>query len=303
MSLSRRAFLASAAAAMAGCGGTPSAPELVWGRRGVVAGDFVRPRAVTILPGDLLYIVDFTARIQAYDANGKYLNITWQTPDFRNGRPSGLGVTRSGQVIVADSHYHTVRVYDANGNEIFTRGGQAGPEPGQFGYISDVVEDKQGGWYVSEFGANERITKLAPNGDVVCVWGAHGNETGEFSHARALAIGPDDLLYVADGCNHRIQVFDAAGKWVKTLGRHGTEPGEFDYPYDVAFNSKGDLYVVEMGNNRVQKLSTNGAAKEMWGGPGRRPGQLYSPWALAVDSRDRVHVIDTENHRVQRIRL
>lgn len=303
MALSRRAFLASAAAVVAGCGGPSGEPELVWGKRGVVAGDLIRPRAVTMLPGDRLYIVDFTARIQCYDANGVYQNISWQTPDYSNGRPSGMGTTRAGEVIVADSHYHIVRVYDTNGRELFTRGGQAGPEAGQFGYISDVVEDKQGGWYLSEFGANERITRLDPSGNVIHVWGNHGSEPGEFSHARAMAIGPDDQLYVADGCNHRVQVFDTNGKWLRSLGKHGTGPGEFAYPYDVAFNSKGELCVIEMGNHRVQKLTTNGEPRAMWGGPGRKPGQLYSPWALAIDSRDRIHLMDTENHRVQRIRL
>ncbi len=301
--MSRRAFLASAAVVVAGCGGPSAEPDLVWGKRGVVNGDFIRPRAVTIVPGDRLYIVDFTARIQCYDTDGKYQNITWQTPDFRNGRPSGLGATRDGKVIVADSHYHTIRVHDANGVELFTRGGTAGPDAGQFGYISDVVEDRHGAWYVSEFGANERITKLDPKGDVKRVWGSHGNEQNQFNHIRAMAVGPDDNLYVADAMNHRVQVFDAAGNWVRTLGKHGTEPGEFAYPYDVAFNSKGHLCVVEMGNHRVQKLNVGGESLAMWGGPGRKSGQLYSPWGLAVDSRDRIHVLDTENHRVQRIRL
>jgi DNA-binding beta-propeller fold protein YncE len=214
-----------------------------------------------------------------------------------------MGVTRAGQVIVADSHYHIVRVYDPTGKELFTRGGQAGSEPGQFSYISDVVEDRQGGWYVSEFSANERITRLDPQGEVVHVWGSHGSESGEFNRVRAMTLGPDGHLYVADSCNHRIQVFDAAGKWLKSLGKHGTDPGQFVYPYDVAFNSRGDLYVVEMGNHRVQKLSTTGEPRATWGGPGRKPGQLYSPWGLVIDSRDRIHVLDTENHRVQRIRL
>lgn len=275
----------------------------MWGRRGVVNGDLIRPRAVTILLGDRIYIVDFTARIQCYNADGEYQNITWQTPDYSNGRPSGMGATRAGQVIVADSHYHTVRVYDANGKELFTRGGNVGSAPGQFGYISDVVEDKKGGWFLSEFGANERITHLDPTGQLDGVWGSPGTEPGQFNHIRALALGPDDNLYVADACNHWIQVFDASGKWLRNIGKHGTGPGELAYPYDIAFNSRGELLVVEMGNHRVQKLTANGEPMAMWGGPGRKPGQLYSPWALIVDSRDRVHVLDTENHRVQRIRL
>jgi len=301
--ISRRRFLATAALATAGCRRVSERPELVWGKRGIVAGDFVRPRAVTLLPDDTLYIVDFTARIQAYDADGRYRGITWQTPDFRNGRPSGLATTRDGNIIVCDSHYHTLRVYSPDGRPLSMRGGAAGSALGEFGYVSDAVEAADGTWFVSEFGANERITKLDPAGRAVMTWGQRGTAAGEFNHIRALALGPDGLLYVADASNHRVQVFDTGGALVRTLGRHGSRAGQFAYPYDLAFGPHGDLYVVEFENHRVQKLSPSGEPRSTWGSAGRMPGKLYSPWALAVDSRDRVHVIDTENHRVQRIRM
>lgn len=302
MRMNRRSWLA--AALLAGCGGrTPTEPELVWGRRGVSPGDLVKPRAAVITPQDRIYLVDFTARIQAYDLDGKYLGVGWQTPEFRNGRPSGLGVTRSGQVLVCDSHYHTVRAYDASGTELFNRGGNPGSEPGEFGYVSDCVEDADGCWYISEFGANERITKLDPDGRLVATWGSPGNGPRQFNHIRALAFGPDGLLYVADACNHRLQVYDRTGKWIADIGKHGAEPGQFVYPYDVAFGPAGDLFVVELGQHRVQKLAPTGEPRGLWGGPGRKPGQLWNPWALAVDRWNRVHVIDSENHRVQRIRL
>src|SRR5437764_5702848 len=100
---------------LAGCGGPSATPELAWGNRGVRDGEIVKPRAIAIGPDDRLYIVDWTARIQAFDRNGKHLNVTWTTPDFRNGRPSGLSVDSKGNVIVSDSHYHCVRVYSPQG--------------------------------------------------------------------------------------------------------------------------------------------------------------------------------------------
>ena len=109
------------------------------------------------------------------DADGKYLGHTWTTPEFRNGRPSGLAVTRAGQLLVCDSHYNTLRVYDAEGKELFTRGGVAGTELGQFGYISDAVEDTEGSWDVSEFGLNERITRMDPAGKCIATFGEPGN--------------------------------------------------------------------------------------------------------------------------------
>ena len=69
-------------------------------------------------------------------------------------------------------------------------GGVGGTEPGQLGYVSDVVQDADGYYYVAEFGENQRITKFDPDGKFVNCWGAEGSEPGQFSRVRALALGP-----------------------------------------------------------------------------------------------------------------
>jgi DNA-binding beta-propeller fold protein YncE len=292
-----------------GCSGENRPPELVWGRKGVQDGDFVRPRAIAIDAQDRLYIVDFTARIQAYDRDGKYIpHHTRATPDYRNGRPSGLSIDRDNNLIVSDSHYNCFRIWrftDDGFEELKKFGGEGGTEPGHLGYVSDVVQDEDRFYYVAEFGENHRISKFDQDGKFVKCWGEDGTEPGQFSRVRALALGPekDPLLYAADACNHRIQVFTRDGELVRCWGTPGSEPGQLSYPYDLAFNKDGELYVVEYGNHRVQKFTPEGKSLGCWGGPGREPGKLHSPWALAIDSKGRVHVVDTENHRVQRIKF
>jgi DNA-binding beta-propeller fold protein YncE len=278
-----------------------SAPEKVWGTKGVLPGEFSRPRAIAIDPLGRMFVVDFTARIQCFSREGEFLGVSFTPPDFRNGRPSGLGVNRDGQLIVADSHYHTVRIYNAQGEELRHFGGTPGDAPGQLGYVSDAVQDAEGFYYVSEFGQNDRITKFDADGKFVACWGRNGQAPGEFARVRALALGPDGLLYAADACNHRIQVFTKSGEFVREFGGAGVGPGQFNLPYDLCFAPGGELYVVERGNQRVQKLSKDGTPLGSWGSPGRKPGQLADPWAVAVDKDGVIHVVDTENHRVQRV--
>jgi len=286
--------------ALSGHGGVE--PDLVWGKRGVQEGDFARPRAIAIDPRTgRLFVVDFTARIQMYDLDGNHLGLTYQTPDFRNGRPSGLSIARDGRLIVADSHYHCVRLYDHTGVVQEKLGGDAGDQPGQFGYVSDCVQDDDGFYYISEFGQNQRITKLDANGQFVACWGEQGTGPLQFNRVRALAIGPDGLLYAADACNHRIQVLTREGVYVRQFGEPGSGPGQMQYPYDLSFGPTGELYVAEYGNHRIHKWTADGTSLGTWGKPGRKPGELANPWALAVDKFGRVHVVDTENHRVQRV--
>jgi len=287
----------------AGCGGAGSAPELVWGKRGVNDGQIVKPRAIAISADDRMYIVDWTARIQAFDRNGRFLNVSWTPPDYRNGRPSGLSVDSKGNVVLSDSHYHTVRVYSPEGELLQTIGGKPGIEPGQLAYISDALRDEAGNFYVSEFGETQRISKFDPEGKFLKCWGTPGDGHQQFARIRAMTLGPDGNLYIADACNHRIQVYTTDGVFVRTFGTSGTNAGELSYPYDVAISTGRTpyLYVCEFGNGRVQKFTLTGESLGIWGAPGRGPGQLCSPWALAVDSRGRVHVVDSDNDRIQRI--
>ncbi len=306
MSQSRFLFLlvcCCACLGLSGCRGSRTEPELVWGRRGVQEGELVKPRAAAIDEQDRLYLVDWTARIQVFDRDGRHLQRTWTTPDYRNGRPSGLSIDRDGNLLVSDSHYNCLRVYSPDGQLLRTLGGELGTAPGQFSYVSDAVQDAEGFYYIAEFGEAQRITKLDAAGRFVLCWGEPGSQPGQFARIRALALGPDGLLYVADACNHRLQVFTTTGKLVRCWGQPGTERGQLSYPYDLAF-SRGSppyLYVVEYGNHRVQKFTPAGQSLGCWGGAGRGPGRFCNPWALVVDSRGRVHVVDSDNDRVQRI--
>ncbi len=319
---SRRRFLRTLAAAagaalpaisLSGCVATATASptDWVWGRRGFSEGRFVKPRAIAIDADDLLYIVDMTARIQVFDADGNFRH-GWKTPEAEFGRPTGLSVmTTTGQrpvLLVADTHYYRMLAFELDGTPLpdMQIGGTAGHSPGEFAFVTDAVCDAQGNFYVGEYGDSDRIQKFAPDGQFVCQWGGTGSAEGLFVRPQSLVIDPQQRLWVVDACNHRIQRFDLTTTpptYLGSFGSLGSGLGQFYYPYDLALASDGSVIVCEYGNQRLQRLDDTGRGIATWGSPGHDEGQLYQPWGVVIDSQDRIHVLDSNNHRVQRLHL
>jgi DNA-binding beta-propeller fold protein YncE len=282
-------------------------PLKTFGRRGTSPGRLQKPRAIAVDAQNELYIVDMTARIQVFDQQGNYLR-GWQTPESENGRPSGLSIGRDGNVLVADTHYFRVLTYTPQGELLAdkTLGGTLGQAPGEFGLVTDAVQDSQGNYYVAEYGEYDRIQKFSPAGEFLLQWGGHGEELGQFIRPQNLAVDEHDHIWVADACNHRIQVFDATGREaqiVRHWGVEGNAPGQLKYPYDLTLDDDGHVYVCEFGNHRIQKFTLDGELLGWWGNIGRDPGQLHNPWGLVRNSRGRLYVLDTYNHRVQILKL
>jgi sugar lactone lactonase YvrE len=256
---------------------------------------------------DRVYIVDKTARIQVFTTSGEFLR-GWRTPASENGKPTGLSIDRDGNLLVADTHYFRMLVYTPDGDLLTARtlGGVPGHAPGQFGLVTDAVQDSRGCYYVAEYGEYDRIQKFSPQGEFLFQWGGHGSQPGQFVRPQNLAVDQHDHVWVADACNHRVQVFDATGssaRLVRMWGVEGSDPGQLRYPYDLLLDGEGHVYVCEFGNHRIQKFTLDGSLVGAWGAQGRSHQQLHNPWALARDSRGRIHVVDTYNHRVHRIRL
>ncbi len=275
---------------------------MVWGRRGLDDGRFLKPRAIAVDNLNQLYIVDMTGRIQVFDDQQQFLR-SWRTPEIRMGKPCGLSMSNDGLLMVADTHYHRILFYKPSGELIPERtiGGRQGLGQGEFGYVTDVVQDSLDNYYVSEYGEFDRIQKFSPTGEFLFQWGGRGSENGQFLRPQGLAIDQDDHLWVVDSSNHRVQVFDATGKaaiHLQTWGEQGYGSGQLRYPFGIVLHD--DLvFICEFGNHRVQRFTRDGKSCGSWGAPGREPGQMHQPWAMTIDGAKRMHVLDSYNHRVQ----
>ena len=143
---------------------------------------------------------------------------------------------------------------------------------------------------------------------------------------RALAIGADGRVVIADSGNHRIVVLNAAGELLHTFGSHcrfdqglpldcqdldGDGPmqpgdGQFNEPWGVAVDGSGAIFVADTWNGRIQAFDADGSYLRSWGYYNTTNGELGDPYAMfrprgvAVDLNGNVLVADTGNKRIVR---
>jgi ABC-type multidrug transport system ATPase subunit/sugar lactone lactonase YvrE len=252
------------------------------------------PRALHVGRHEELFVLDNAGRVLVYDLAGKLLR-QWWMPDYSVGKPEKIFQLRDDRLVVADTHYHRVVFFDAQGNVLDKRG-SLGHGPGEFIYPVAVVEDDDLNYYVCEYGDNDRIQKFDKDGKLLLQIGSFGTEKGQFQRPSGV-VWRDHKLYVVDAFNSRIQVFADTGEFLEVLAE-GNEAAALNYPYDIAANDKGELFVAEYGAGRVSKFDLSGRLLGRHGTTGSDAGQFFTPWGIAHDGKSRVYVADTGNRRV-----
>ena len=130
--------------------------------------------------------------------------------------------------------------------------------------------------------------------------GGLGRGEGQMMEPSALALGPDDRLYLADEKLHRITVFDRDGETVASWGTQGSDPGEFNRPTGLLIQGETVL-VVDSMNHRIQKYTTDGKFLGQWGREGTGEGDFRLPWGITDDKDGNVYVADWGNDRIQKL--
>ncbi|MEK6681532.1 MAG: 6-bladed beta-propeller [Nitrospirota bacterium] len=126
-------------------------------------------------------------------------------------------------------------------------------------------------------------------------WGKKGDKPGELKSPQRIAVGPDNLIYVADTSNHRIQVFDSEGNLIKGWGKKGDKDNEMEKPHGIAVGSDGAVYVSDNENKRILKFDRNGNLLAKFGNKNTLSSDMMG---IAVDSRGNVYVADKDKNSI-----
>jgi len=70
-------------------------------------------------------------------------------------------------------------------------------------------------------GTNDRIVQFSKDGRFIRAWGKHGKNGGEFDQPHGIALDSGGHVYVADRANNRVQMFDQGGKFIAILKQFG----------------------------------------------------------------------------------
>jgi len=243
--------------------------------------------------------------------------------------PTGLAVSATGSLYVADTGNQTIRLVKPGG-VVTTLAGTAGTsghanatgKGATFYTPRGLALDGAQNLYVADASNNliRVISPLTVVGNCAGVAGAPGWTEGtgtavRFNQPSGLAVTVAGTTFVADTGNHVIRQLTAAGvsstlagtgQVAGSLDGTGTGAG-FNGPTDLAMDGTGNLYVVDAGNQTIRKVTPAGVVTTLAGVAGSagdldgnaNTALFNGPTALALDQYGNVYVADTGNGAIR----
>ena len=249
---------------------------------------FNNPRGVAVLPNGNIVVADTgNHRIRLVTPGGDVTTLAGSgSPAFADGtgaaasfnEPTGVAVTSSGVIVVADSANQRIRLVDPTSGVVTTLAGST------FGHINGTGASAK---FWTPIGvtvvpstdviivgdqSNNRIRLVTYPGGVVTTLA--GNATNAFADGTGTAasfnspngvafIPSTNTIVVADTSNHRIRLVTYPGGVVTTLAGSGSYDyadgtgalASFGGPVGVAVTLTGDIVVGDTGNQRIRAIA------------------------------------------------
>ncbi|MDH3587094.1 MAG: 6-bladed beta-propeller [Gammaproteobacteria bacterium] len=164
-------------------------------------------------------------------------------------RPTGLCRSEiSGEIFVADSSAHDIKVFDTSGRLLRRIGGR-GLDAGSFNgpthlscsgdrlYVTDTL--------------NARVQALSLAGEPQASIGKRGLFVGNLVRPKGVVTDLDGHVYIVESYYDHVLVFNESGDLLLPIGGTGSEAGQFFLPAGAWTDDGRRLFVADMFNGRV----------------------------------------------------
>ncbi|MCU1233068.1 MAG: repeat containing protein [Candidatus Solibacter sp.] len=238
--------------------------------------------------------------------------------------PSGLAIDSKGNLYIADSSNHRVRMISGGTITTIAGTGTAGFSGDKAAatsatlYIpSGIAFDSTGNIYIADSGNN--VIRKIVSGTITTIAGDPGQfagYAGDLGQANVAVLNnPTGLVfdsagnyYIADGGNSLIRKVDTNGIITSYLGSQATQ-GRLNHPNALVYGPGNALYISDSNNNRIAKYIapnlTNFAGNLSAGfaGDGNLAtlSQLNKPVGIAVDAAGNIYIADANNSRIRKV--
>jgi uncharacterized protein (TIGR03437 family) len=248
--------------------------------------------------------------------------VTGTATDAEMLGPSGVSFDSSGNLYIADTGNHVIRMVTSAGIISTIAGDNTGGYAGD-GAAATLAElefpgatavDSSGNIYIADSG-NAAIREIVA-GTINTLFGP-GNGSLLFDPESLLLDGQGNL-YVCDGDGLRVLKFNLKTQVETVFAGNGNDGFSGDYgpatdaelsdPRAIALDSKGNLYIADTNNQRIRKVYPDGTIATIAGyglpgyfgdgGPASN-ALLSAPHGVAVDASGNVYVSDTENNVIR----
>jgi sugar lactone lactonase YvrE len=250
----------------------------------------------------------------------------------RFNAPNGLALDNQGNLYVADSGNHTIRLILPTGliATFAGRTGVAGSDDGPsslatFNTPSGLTFDIGGNLVVSDSG-NHTLRKISASGAVTTFVGSAGlagttDATGtaaRFNTPIGLTHDVTGNIFVADSASHTLRKINVVGTVTTVAGGAGL-PGavngtgasaRFNTPYGVLSDATGNILVTDRANNCIRLVTTAGVVStylgRLVGGDGYVDGaasgaRLFRPAGIAFSPDNSIIFADSQNLSIRRL--
>ncbi|VAX11329.1 hypothetical protein MNBD_GAMMA26-2654, partial [hydrothermal vent metagenome] len=131
-------------------------------------------------------------------------------------------------------------------------------------------------------GPDEKVYIAEPDRNLVSVYSGAGQPLAtmtELDTPVAVAVDLDGKLYVGNAGRGNVEVYGAD---LVLLGKLGAGDNEFRRPSGIAVDSEGVIYVTDSRVHAVKSFNPDRSSKSSFGSPGTGDGQFRLPTSIAV---------------------